>query len=131
VPADKLNPLFGHNPPVGADLVDDELEPHSRRSVAPDGHPQNPYLAAWKREAGKLSPCGHSRNEACWCGSDRKWKACHLRVTALPALPARFKRVLAKPIVYLDRRGGRFAEPAAEVAWQLADEQSGNLAILR
>jgi hypothetical protein len=90
--------------------------------------PENPDLAAMEAAtSANQAPAGMRRNEPCWCGSGRKYKVCHLRVTALPALPDRFKWVLQKPIAYLDRRGGRLAELAVGVAWQLADEKSENL----
>ncbi len=84
----------------------------------------NPYLAAMESVTpADQAPAGMRRNEPCWCGSGRKYKVCHLRVTALPPLPDRFTWILQKPIAYLDRRGGRLRELVGDVAWRLADEQ--------
>lgn len=46
------------------------------------------------------------RNEACWCGSGRKFKACHRGRPALGALPDRVGWLRRKSIAYLERRGG-------------------------
>jgi hypothetical protein len=68
------------------------------------------------------------RNDPCWCGSGRKYKVCHLRVTELPPLPDRFGWMLRKPIGYLERRGDPVVDVVVSLAWRLADEDSENLA---
>lgn len=61
------------------------------------------------------------RNEPCWCGSGRKYKACHLRLGDRPPLPERFGWVLQKPISFLFRRSGRAVIDLAEAAAIVAD----------
>lgn len=46
------------------------------------------------------------RNDPCWCGSGRKFKACHLGSPPLPPLPDRVGWLCRKTIAYLERRGG-------------------------
>ena len=46
------------------------------------------------------------RNEPCWCGSGRKFKACHLRRPAVVPLPDRVGWLCRKAVSYLERRGG-------------------------
>jgi hypothetical protein len=46
------------------------------------------------------------RNERCWCGSGRKFKACHLNRQQLPPLPDRVAWLCRKAAGYLSRRGG-------------------------
>ena len=88
------------------------------------GMPNHPDLAVLEAVTSVTAArAGMRRNEPCWCGSGRKYKVCHLRITTLPALPERFKWVLQKPIAYLNRRGGRLQELVGDVAWQLAGEQ--------
>jgi hypothetical protein len=52
------------------------------------------------------------RNEPCWCGSGRKFKACHLGRPELPPLPDRVGWLCRKATAYLTRRGG---SPAIEI----------------
>lgn len=40
------------------------------------------------------------RNDPCWCGSGRKYKACHQNSTGLPGLAERFDWLVAKPAVW-------------------------------
>lgn len=47
-----------------------------------------------------------SRNQPCWCGSGRKFKACHLGRVALAPLPERVGWLCRKSTAYLERRGG-------------------------
>lgn len=61
------------------------------------------------------------RNEPCWCGSGRKYKACHLRSTELPALPDRFHWMLRKPVAHLERHGGQAYLDLVEAAAVLAE----------
>jgi len=46
------------------------------------------------------------RNDPCWCGSNRKFKVCHLGTPPLPPLPDRVGWLCRKTIAYLERRGG-------------------------
>lgn len=46
------------------------------------------------------------RNERCWCGSGRKYKACHLGTPAHARLPDRVNWLCRKPVAYLERRLG-------------------------
>ncbi len=48
-----------------------------------------------------------SRNQPCWCGSGRKFKACHLGRVALAPLPERVGWLCRKATAYLERRDGR------------------------
>lgn len=51
-----------------------------RRAGMPDDHPRVAYLKRYRP-----SPrTGLGRNERCWCGSGRKYKACHLNREQLP-----------------------------------------------
>jgi hypothetical protein len=45
------------------------------------------------------------RNERCWCGSGRKYKACHLGRPATPPLPERVDWLYRKAVSFLDHRG--------------------------
>lgn len=46
------------------------------------------------------------RNDRCWCGSGRKYKACHLGRPVHAALPDRVSWLCRKAVAYLERRGG-------------------------
>lgn len=46
------------------------------------------------------------RNEPCWCGSGRKYKACHLGVIERPPLPDRVGWIMHKSFEYVRRHGG-------------------------
>ena len=46
------------------------------------------------------------RNEACWCGSGRKYKHCHLGSADLPPLPERVGWLCRKAVDFVERRGG-------------------------
>ncbi len=46
------------------------------------------------------------RNQPCWCGSGRKFKACHLGRPARAGLPDRVGWLCRKAVAYLERRGG-------------------------
>jgi hypothetical protein len=60
------------------------------------------------------------RNDPCWCGSGRKYKACHLHSLELPPLPGRFSWLLRKSVAYLDRRGAPMDDVIFGAALQLA-----------
>lgn len=45
------------------------------------------------------------RNDACWCGSGRKYKVCHLGRPELPPLEDRFTWLCRKAAGFLERRG--------------------------
>lgn len=62
------------------------------------------------------------RNEPCWCGSGRKFKACHLRIVDRPALPDRFGWLLRKPVAFVERRAGAAAADVARAAFRLGGE---------
>lgn len=79
-------------------------------------------LALWQR----LGPAAHGfsdglagyaktveprlgRNEACWCGSGRKYKYCHQGQIRLPPVADRVRWVCQKASWYLQRRGGAAA----------------------
>jgi hypothetical protein len=57
------------------------------------------------------------RNQACWCGSGRKFKVCHLGRPREAALPDRVEWLLTKMGSYLRRRGGPVAEDLSDLAW--------------
>lgn len=46
------------------------------------------------------------RNDACWCGSGRKFKQCHLGRRAPATLPDRVGWLYRKAVAYIERRGG-------------------------
>lgn len=48
---------------------------------------------------------GPGRNEPCWCGSNRKYKQCHLGSVELPPLPDRVGWLCRKAVAFLERRG--------------------------
>lgn len=55
-----------------------------------------------------VAPVGHrlGRNEACWCGSGRKYKVCHQRQPEQAPLPDRVGWLCRKATSYLMRHGG-------------------------
>jgi hypothetical protein len=57
-----------------------------------------------------------SRNQPCWCGSGRKFKACHLGRPTLAPLPERIGWLYRKATAYLERRGGRPGKAVFEYA---------------
>ncbi len=57
-----------------------------------------------------------SRNQPCWCGSGRKFTACHLGRVALAPLPERVGWLCRKATAYLERRGGRPGDAVFEHA---------------
>jgi len=56
------------------------------------------------------------RNQPCWCGSGRKFKACHLGRPERTALPDRVGWLCRKAAAYLERRGGAPREVVFEHA---------------
>ncbi len=77
-----------------------------RLGIGPD---ENPDLAE-VLQAGAASTPTPGRNEACWCGSGRKFKQCHLGRAQAVALGDRVGWICRKMVAYLERRGGRTAE---------------------
>ncbi|MHB8342244.1 MAG: SEC-C domain-containing protein [Mycobacteriales bacterium] len=72
-----------------------------------------------------------ARNQACWCGSGRKFKHCHLNRPPTPALPDRVGWLCRKAVAYLRRRGIGAAEHIAELALARADGDSSEQAMER
>ncbi|MGH3900112.1 MAG: SEC-C domain-containing protein [Pseudonocardiaceae bacterium] len=70
-----------------------------------------------------------SRNQPCWCGSGRKFKACHLGHAALAPLPERVKWLCRKATAYLERRGGPPGDVVLEHAAARAVDPSGEDAL--
>jgi SEC-C motif len=68
------------------------------------------------------------RNEACWCGSGRKYKWCHLGQVPVAPLPDRVRWLYRKAVMYLARRGGASGPDQMELALARAvdpdDEES-------
>lgn len=62
------------------------------------------------------------RNDPCWCGSGRKYKACHLGQATIAPLPERVGWLCRKAGAYLERRGGR---PSVDV-FDLAAARAGD-----
>jgi SEC-C motif-containing protein len=56
------------------------------------------------------------RNEPCWCGSGRKFKACHLDQPATAPLPDRVGWLWRKAAAYMQRRGGAAAPDVYQLA---------------
>jgi len=56
--------------------------------------------------AAQLSSRTPGRNEPCWCGSGRKYKACHLPEPAAIPMPERVGWLCRKAVSYVERRGG-------------------------
>lgn len=67
----------------------------------PDLAEAEPFAATAAAGAARLG-----RNERCWCGSGRKYKACHLGRPVRAPLPDRVGWLCRKAIAYLERRGG-------------------------
>lgn len=61
-------------------------------------------------------PPALGRNQPCWCGSGRKFKACHPGRPAQAALPDRVGWLCRKAAAYLERRGGAPREVVFEHA---------------
>jgi hypothetical protein len=56
------------------------------------------------------------RNDACWCGSGRKFKQCHLGRPAAASLPDRVGWLYRKAVAYVERRGGQPTYDVLELA---------------
>jgi hypothetical protein len=56
------------------------------------------------------------RNDACWCGSGRKFKQCHLGRRAPATLADRVGWLYRKPVAYIERRGGQPGYDVLELA---------------
>ena len=69
------------------------------------------------------------RNEACWCGSGRKFKHCHLGQPEKFELPDRVGWLCRKAVAYLERRGGVTLEQVYELAVVRADGDDSEEAI--
>lgn len=62
-----------------------------------------------------------ARNDPCWCGSGRKYKACHLDRPVEAPLPDRISWLCRKATAYVERRGGGVGVDAFDLAQALAD----------
>ncbi len=92
--------------------------------------PDNPDLVVLESvlaAPANTAAAGLRRNDPCWCGSGRKYKVCHLRVTALPPLPERMTWLLRKMNSYLDHRGEPVTSIIDNAAFILADEDEDNV----
>ena len=67
------------------------------------------------------APVRLGRNEACWCGSGRKFKQCHLGQPEKFELPDRVGWLCRKAVAYLERRGGVTPEHVYQLAVVRAD----------
>ena len=74
------------------------------------------------------------RNERCWCGSGRKYKACHLGTPVRAPLPDRVGWLCRKAVAYLERRGGTtptvLAHAAARAGVPNDPDDSDNIAAI-
>jgi hypothetical protein len=71
------------------------------------------------------------RNEACWCGSGRKFKQCHLGQPEKFELPDRVGWLCRKAVAYLERRGGVAPEHVYQLAVVRADGDDSEEAVDR
>jgi hypothetical protein len=71
------------------------------------------------------------RNEACWCGSGRKFKHCHLGQPEKFELPDRVGWLCRKAVAYLERRGGVALEQVYQLAVVRADGDDSEEAVGR
>jgi hypothetical protein len=73
-----------------------------------------------------------SRNDACWCGSGRKFKQCHLGSVDLPPLPERVGWLCRKAVAYIERGAPQARGDVIDMAYARAtdpdDERSVNAA---
>ena len=63
------------------------------------------------------------RNDPCWCGSGRKYKACHLGQPELPPLAERVGWLSRKAAAFLDRRGREAHDDVFHFARLLVTDQ--------
>jgi hypothetical protein len=90
------------------------------RTLDPDG----PHEADLREAAEFVRGDGRAlgRNEACWCGSGRKFKQCHLGRPAPRPLVDRVPWLMRKAVAYLERRGPLADDVVFELASVLADD---------
>lgn len=67
------------------------------------------------------------RNELCWCGSGRKYKACHLGVAQAPPLPERVGWLCRKAAAFLERGDGEARRAVFSLALTRAGGDTGGL----
>ena len=77
------------------------------------------------------APVRLGRNEACWCGSGRKFKQCHLGQPEKFELPDRVGWLCRKAVAYLERRGGVTPEHVYQLAVVRADGDDSEEAVDR
>jgi len=77
------------------------------------------------------APVRLARNEACWCGSGRKFKHCHLDQPEKFELPDRVGWLCRKAVAYLERRGGVAPEHVYQLAVVRADGDDSEEAVDR
>ncbi len=87
--------------------------------------PEEPELAAVER-ASYLGETRIGRNEACWCGSGRKYKWCHLGKPTLARLADRTDWIVAKAVGYLRRQGARAWGDVLAVTFARSDGVGGD-----
>src|SRR3954452_22896957 len=81
-----------------------------------------------RREHGRSVPRPSARsrigrNDACWCGSGRKFKQCHQSVSDLPALPDRVRWLCRKASLWLEHAAGEAHRLVTDLAigWATGD----------
>lgn len=99
-----------------------------RRLGVPEAHNQDLREVTQFAEP---ASSGLGRNEPCWCGSERKFKHCHLGQPAAFALPERVGWLCRKAVAYLERRGGEAPEDVHELAVTRADGDDSEEALDR
>lgn len=75
------------------------------------------------REVEQFSSSPHrglGRNDPCWCGSNRKYKQCHLGSVELPPLPDRVGWLCRKAVAFIERRGPAARADVLDIAYARA-----------
>ena len=93
-----------------------------RLGIGPDVNLDLAKVESFAGSSGGSAKLG--RNEPCWCGSGRKFKACHLDRPAVSPLPDRVGWLCRKAVAYLERRGGGPERDVIELAMARAEEDS-------
>jgi SEC-C motif len=93
-----------------------------RLGVGPEVNQDLAKVESFVGSPGGVAKLG--RNEPCWCGSGRKFKACHLDRPAAISLPDRVGWLCRKAGAYLERRGGAPAREVIELAMMRAEDDS-------
>lgn len=86
--------------------------------------PPDPDLEVAEQFAARRPEHRLGRNEACWCGSGRKYKACHLERPELAPLPDRARWLYRKAVAYLERAGEAAAQDLISLAEAVAVDES-------